>query len=614
MRFLFFILTMMISYCMKSQNLQRLYGTSNNDVFSSIILLPDGDYIISGTSYLPGGSKVYVARIGPAGNIVWENLYGGSGAEIAYSSITNTNGNIVIGATSNSFNSGGPLDILLFEIDHSGTVQWGRNYGTALEDGLKNITLTSSGIGVCATNGPVGTNNHSMLVFEVSNDGSVINWQNSLRENGGSGNIPSKLISSKTGGYLLVGGSYLSSKLYDQVVIRLSATGVLNNPAVSFGGNNNETCMGVIESADNSIILMGYFRALSGVAMETSLSSLKADLTELNWVRTYGDNSNIDDRTFNIIALESGGYAMAGYKTSSNDAILLITDESGQLQTSSSFGFTAIDVANDLIQNPDGGFTLVGYSSALGAGGNDGYIIKTNSAGTITNSCSDYSVIQRTLTPALSNRTYNGTNPSLSNSAVTLSKNVVNFAINNYPCSQPITLLDFTGKSFLHETILHWSTSIEINNDWFIIEKSTNAEDWITIGTIKGAGNSSSVKEYSFTDFATENGGMYYRLKQVDFDGTYSYSKIIIPVEKRNPTVDALIYPNPAENHLHFYFNKDNLSSIISIHNANGQLVYSQEAETNEVMIDVRHFPRGIYLASITTPFGERHNSRIILK
>jgi hypothetical protein len=73
--------------------------------------------------------------------------------------------------------------------------------------------------------------------------------------------------------------------------------------------------------------------------------------------------------------------------------------------------------------------------------------------------------------------------------------------------------------------VLKWSTASETNNSHFIIEKSFDAINFFEIGNVAGAGNSSTTLYYSFTD-NNVNGFAYYRLKQVDFNGTYSYSNI----------------------------------------------------------------------------------------
>lgn len=92
----------------------------------------------------------------------------------------------------------------------------------------------------------------------------------------------------------------------------------------------------------------------------------------------------------------------------------------------------------------------------------------------------------------------------------------------------PVTWLDFKGKmTELAQAELTWSTASEKNNAYFEIQRSTNAQDFESIGTVKGQGNVTQQTNYSFTDLTPAEGLNYYRLKQMDADGKYSFSRSI---------------------------------------------------------------------------------------
>jgi hypothetical protein len=92
-------------------------------------------------------------------------------------------------------------------------------------------------------------------------------------------------------------------------------------------------------------------------------------------------------------------------------------------------------------------------------------------------------------------------------------------AINLDPTILPITLTSFTGEAQNSGVRLNWATSSEINNQYFEILRGDDDRNFVSLGRISGAGNSSENKSYSFTDFNPINGNNYYQLKQVDFDG-----------------------------------------------------------------------------------------------
>jgi len=111
----------------------------------------------------------------------------------------------------------------------------------------------------------------------------------------------------------------------------------------------------------------------------------------------------------------------------------------------------------------------------------------------------------------------------------------------------PVDLVDFSLSAKNKNTVLlDWETATEINNDYFQIERSYNAREYTTIGKVAGAGNTSDIQTYSFLDEKPElNRPVYYRLKQVDFDGAFEYSLIKKIVIEQPAIAIQKIYPNP---------------------------------------------------------------------
>lgn len=100
----------------------------------------------------------------------------------------------------------------------------------------------------------------------------------------------------------------------------------------------------------------------------------------------------------------------------------------------------------------------------------------------------------------------------------------VSITFNNNLCSSlPIELLSFKGTNYGTYNKIDWITHTEVNNDYFTLE-SSNSEDFLEVTKIDGSGNSSSIKKYEFIDY---NPKKYYRLKQTDYNGEFTYSDII---------------------------------------------------------------------------------------
>jgi len=111
----------------------------------------------------------------------------------------------------------------------------------------------------------------------------------------------------------------------------------------------------------------------------------------------------------------------------------------------------------------------------------------------------------------------------------------------------PIELIGFDAKIDNTAVMLTWSTAVEINNDYFNIERSTNGLSFETIGTISGNGNSNIIQDYSYLDETPIKGTSYYRLKQTDYDGKFEYFKLITVnySEEEDGTCVLNVYPNP---------------------------------------------------------------------
>lgn len=113
-------------------------------------------------------------------------------------------------------------------------------------------------------------------------------------------------------------------------------------------------------------------------------------------------------------------------------------------------------------------------------------------------------------------------------------------------CSLPVEYISINAEKTDDNTIeLSWLTASEENNDYFIVQKSTDGINWIEISQVNGAGTSSTINNYSIIDENSSTGHNYYRLVQVDFDGRYEISKIVSVLLTNN--IFLTVYPNPSQ-------------------------------------------------------------------
>lgn len=161
----------------------------------------------------------------------------------------------------------------------------------------------------------------------------------------------------------------------------------------------------------------------------------------------------------------------------------------------------------------------------------------------------------------------------------------------------PVTWLSFNATANANKIDLTWSTGSEVNSDKYIIERSIDGNNYNEIGVVKAAGNTPGYSDYSFTDAVpvsrTTN---YYRIRQTDIDGRYTYSTVRY-VEYKGETKQIQVFPNPASQ---FILVNGNLSqSRLRIFDLYGKEVLARTLSGNQQQIDIAHFTAGTYMVTI---------------
>ncbi|KAA0992065.1 T9SS type A sorting domain-containing protein [Dyadobacter aurulentus] len=173
----------------------------------------------------------------------------------------------------------------------------------------------------------------------------------------------------------------------------------------------------------------------------------------------------------------------------------------------------------------------------------------------------------------------------------------------------PVTLIQFNATKEGRASSLTWATSEETNADFFEVERSTDAKGWQKIGVVNATGESKVTVNYSFTDSAPISGTNYYRLKMIDNDATFSFSKIEnVGFEQ----VNLVIYPNPTADVMFLKGVDASKVSSISIHNSNGRTVYAS-SQISPAGIDVSRLSVGIYLVNTSTVDGVVQTQKVLI-
>ncbi len=167
----------------------------------------------------------------------------------------------------------------------------------------------------------------------------------------------------------------------------------------------------------------------------------------------------------------------------------------------------------------------------------------------------------------------------------------------------PVTLVAFEAKASTKNILLNWTTSAEINNKGFVIERSINGADFEKIGWIDGKVNTSTVSNYWYTDNYVQPGLMYYyRLRQADLDGRETLSEIR-QAKIKGQSLIISVSPNPATDHLKLFTGGYTGLVQVRLMNTRGQVIKTWNNGNSAAprLLDVSHIPSGVYLVQVQT-------------
>ncbi|WP_436516652.1 LamG-like jellyroll fold domain-containing protein [Ekhidna sp. To15] len=184
----------------------------------------------------------------------------------------------------------------------------------------------------------------------------------------------------------------------------------------------------------------------------------------------------------------------------------------------------------------------------------------------------------------------------------------------------PVELIEFTAEHLNNVTQLKWSTASEINNDRFEVLRSIDENQWKVIGIVSSkatSGNSNEVLDYSYNDAEPLNAKLvYYRLRQIDFDGTMALSAIEQVSFEFEDKVSVSSYPNPVADYLTIQLASPFAgNALIELTSLSGRKILSRELSitpgTQAFTINTTGMKSGIYLLNVTAD-GQTYSTKIV--
>jgi hypothetical protein len=358
---------------------QKTYGSVYPDYGYSVQQTSDSGYILVGytTSFVTGRVSTYLIKTDERGDTLWTKIYGGIIHNEGSSVDQTTDGGFIIAGDTTYGTSNG--DIYLIKTTANGTPLWAKTYGGPGNDKASMVRQTTDG-GYAI----LGTYNYSngpsdVYLIKTSNNGDTL-WTKTY---GGAGQDYGWSLQQTTdGGYIIASqtGSF-GTGVDDFYLIKITANGD-TLWTKTFGGTTDDGGWTVRQTSDGGYIVAGYTASFGAGGYDVYL--IKTDVTgELVWAKTYGGSGN--DVAETVQQTTDGGYIISGgtysFGSGGEDVYLIKTNSNGDTLWTRAFGSIYGEHGFSAEQTLDGGYVVAGYTLGGGAGYADLYLIKTDANG-----------------------------------------------------------------------------------------------------------------------------------------------------------------------------------------------------------------------------------------
>jgi type IX secretion system substrate protein len=371
---------------------QKTYGGNCIEQAFAISLTNDKGFIMAGytTCYGAGAFDFYIIKTDSLGNEVWAKTYGGQNQDQTYDIQQTTDGGYIVAGYSKSFNSNNNYQAYMVKTNANGDTLWTRTYGGAKDDYANSVQQTKDGgyiLSGYSTSFISGADSGSIYLIKTNANGNLL-WSKALGGTNGY-NDGYSVRQTFDKGYIVTGYTNgFGEPNGDAYLCKTDSSGnvswtkTYSSTGIDWGNSVKQT-------SDSGYVVAGTSSFDSLTLTDVYLIKTNA-LGDTLWTKTYGGPGY--DYGQDVQQTTDGGYIITGYTNScdtcDNSVYLIKTDASGNLLWSNTNGGVGDDEGNYVVQTPDGGYAVGGFSNSLGSGDYDFYLIKTDANG---NSCNQVS-------------------------------------------------------------------------------------------------------------------------------------------------------------------------------------------------------------------------------
>lgn len=429
-----------------SNSIEKKYGGTYWESARALVIMPDGGYLIAGTttSYTTShDTDIYIFRTNASGDSLWAKRIGGAGHEFAYQIISTSDGNYVVAGYTSSTGAGYE-DAYVVKINSSGDVLWAKTQGGPGSDAALDVKQTSDGGYILTGTTSSGDAGVNAFLWKVDASGNTSWFKNYGGNMWDSGHC---VLQTSDSGYLFLGQTMSTSAGdSDFMLTKTSADGTVQW-SKNYGGADYERGQWIETTSDGNFLLTGDTKTYGAGDYDVWLLKVSQS-GETLWTRTFGGTGK--DISKRIERTKDGGYVIAGNYRSLNGPedpqmwIMKINAE-GNKQWEQFFGGQFHEHAYFAKETPDGGWVLLGHTvrSYVPVYNVDIYLVKIAPEGGL------------------------GINENLSDTKVSLYPNPLSGSnlflnVSGTEPIQSVVITDLAGKMVL--SALNPGASIQLNN------------------------------------------------------------------------------------------------------------------------------------------------------
>lgn len=360
----------------------KTFGSQLSDLITGSRQTSDGGVILCGytISGAFGDNDIFIMKLDGSGNIVWSNLYGGSGNDQATSIEKTSDGSFIISGTTSSFS--GTFDPFAMKINQAGVIEWSKLYRWWNEDYSNNIIQTGDG-GYILTgySNSFSIGNYDIFSLKIDQSGGLM-W---ARAYGGPENdYGNSIKTTPQGGYIIGGYTFSYGTGGDAYILKLYGDGVLIW-SKTYGGAGFDNIKD-LQNTSNGYIVCGSTSSF-GLAFENAMVfNIDNQDGFVYWTRTFGGNGQGVSNFQKVLNTPDGGFLLAGnlqeLAKNQQDIALVKLYGDGEFNFAKIFGGAANDAGSSISYTTDGGILLTGNTASFGAGSNDAYLLSLYNNGT----------------------------------------------------------------------------------------------------------------------------------------------------------------------------------------------------------------------------------------